>query len=120
MAEEIEKGALELKAKLDSQEAEIKEWKEKVEKAEAKLKESEEKGNATEAEVKKLQEDVVKMNEGLNDLNKKMSKKSMETKATFVDALRSVYEGEVFKSQLNDVMSVSRAKTQVFGKHERC
>lgn len=94
MAEEIEKGALELKSKLDALEAERKEMAEKLEKAETELKEAREKGNATDAEVKKLQEDVVKMNEGLNDLNKKMSKKSMETKATFVDALRVFMRGK--------------------------
>lgn len=109
---EIEVKANELKAEFETLKVEREELKSKVAELETKLSALEGKNN--DDEFTAVKSDIDKLNESINDINKKMVKQDVEVKATLEDSLRSVYESPEFKSQLQEVMEGKRASTQAF------
>ena len=109
---EIEVKANELKAKFEALETEREELKSKVAELETKLSALEGKNN--DDEFTAVKSDIDKLNESINDINKKMVKQDVDVKATLEDSLRSVYESPEFKAQLQEVMEGKRQSTQSF------
>jgi len=109
--DEIEKKAEEIRAEIEGAKAGAVEAKAKAESVEVKMTEIEAGFSVKATDLKK---EIDQLNEGINDLNKKMAEGKMETKGTFVDALKAVYEGAEFKTQLQEVMDGKRAKSQTF------
>ena len=112
--DEIEVKAQEIRAEIETAKTGATEAKAKAESVEVKMTEIETGFKGIDLESKKMREDFEKLNEGLNDLNKKMAETKMEKQETFVDALKAVYEGAEFKTQLQEVMDGKRAKSQTF------
>jgi len=109
--DEIEKKAEEIRAEIEGAKAGAVEAKAKAESVEVKMTEIETGFSVKATDLKK---EIDQLNEGINDLNKKMAEGKMETKGTFVDALKAVYEGAEFKTQLQEVFDGKRAKSQTF------
>lgn len=109
---EIEVKANELKAEFETLKIEREELKSKVAEVEIKLSALEGKNN--DDEFTAVKSDIDKLNESINDINKKMVKQDVEVKATLEDSLRSVYESAEFKAQFEEVKSGKRAKTEAF------
>ena len=109
--DEIEKKAEEIRAEIDGAKGEAKEAKTKAESVEVKMTEIE---TGFSVKTNDLKKEIDQLNEGINDLNKKMAEGKMETKGTFVDALAAVYESAEFKAQLKEVLEKKRAATETF------
>lgn len=113
--DEIEVKATELKSKLEAIDAKF----EEVKGLNGKLTELEGKVSAVvvkddNAEITEVKSNIEKLNESINEINKKMVKQDVEVKATLEDSLRSVYESAEFKSQLQEVVEGKRQSTKAF------
>lgn len=110
---EIEDKALEFKSKLEGYETSITELKAKLEAAETKLAELEKKEvKDNSEEVAQIKADMEKLNEALNEINKKKDK--MEVKETLEGAFKQVFESAEFKNQFDSVMKGDRQSTRAF------